>query len=356
MSLKESAKTAASQSAGRKQAGPRGGGDAPGGRSSGDAARFSVASMQKGDRLDKVVLLVETSNFKQTRDGKYFLQLILRDRTGSVRAVRWEASQELYRSFGEGDFIRLSGRVEEFQQNPQVVVDELEKIDAESVSADDFLPVCPRDIDEMERELQEHVAALQDPHLRALITLFLEDQQVARDLRRCPAGKTLHHAYVGGLLEHILSLIGASKLLVRNYPRLNADVLVAAAFLHDIGKLRELSYTSSFSYSDRGQLVGHIGVGLVMIAEKIELLEDFPAELHTHLEHIIASHHGLPEHGALKSPMTPEAIAFHFLDNLDAKMAMLDDMENALPAAGESATGRWTEYKPTLGKRIYFPS
>ncbi len=356
MSIQQSSKRTASASSDHASTGAREGAAGGPTSSSDGRGRFSVASMRKGDRLDRVVLLVEASNFKQTRDGKYFLQMILRDRTGAVRAVRWEASQELYQSFGEGDFIRLSGRVEEFQQSPQVVVDELERVGAEAVNADDFLPVSSRSLEEMERELLEHVASLQDPHLRELITSFLEDPDIRRRLLRCPAGKTLHHACVGGLLEHIVSLMGTARLLARSYPRLNVDLLVGAAFLHDIGKLHELSYESSFGYSDRGQLVGHIGVGLVMIAEKIRGLDEFPEDLHTHLEHIIASHHGLPEHGALKAPMTPEAIAFHFLDNLDAKMAMLEDMEKSLPADDGSQKGRWTDYKPTLGKRIYFPS
>ena len=318
--------------------------------------RIAVASLRKGDRIDGGVLLVEASNFKQTRDRKYFIQLVLRDRTGSVRAVRWEATEDLYSSFGSGDFVRLTGRVEEFQQNLQVVVDEVEKVAAETVNVDDFLPVSKRSSEEMERELEQHVAAIRDTHLRDLITLFLADPEIHAGLLRCPAGKTMHHAYVGGLLEHTLSLMSAAKLLTKNYPRLNVDLLVAAAFLHDIGKIRELCYMSSFGYSDRGQLVGHIGIGLVMMAEKIDLISDFPYETRVHLEHIIASHHGLPEHGALKVPMTPEAIAFHFLDNLDAKMAMLEALEGELPA--EAATvgeGRWTDYKPTLGQKIYFP-
>ncbi len=186
MSLKQPAKSSTSPSPGRKPATP------PGESSRG--GKFSVASLQKGDRLDRVVLLVQTSNFKQTRDGKFFIQLILRDRSGTVRGIRWEASQELYQSFGEGDFIRLSGRVEEFQQKPQVVVDEVERIEAGAVNADDFLPVSSRNINEMERELQENVASLQDPHLRDLITLFIEDPEIRRGLLRCPAGKTLHHA------------------------------------------------------------------------------------------------------------------------------------------------------------------
>ena len=315
-----------------------------------------VSSLRKGDRIDGEVLLVEASNFKQTRDGKYFIQLVLRDRTGAVRAVRWEASHDLYQSFSAGDFIRINGRVEEFQQNPQVVIDRIEKVAAETVNSDDFLPVSKRGAEEMERELQGHVAAIRNPHLRNLLTSFLEDPDIRRGLIRCPAGKTLHHAYLGGLLEHILSLIGAARLLAKNYPRLDADFLVAAAFLHDIGKISELTYSSSFGYSDRGQLVGHIGVGLVMIAEKVSLLRDFPEETRVHLEHIIASHHGLPEHGALKVPMTAEAIAFHFLDDLDAKMAMVEDLERELPdPSAREGEGRWTDYKPALGKRIYFP-
>ncbi len=323
-----------------------------------NSSRTQVAALRKGDRLAGAVYLVEESNFKQTRNSKYFLQLVLRDRTGSIRAVRWEATQSLYDSFSAQDFLRISGRVEEFQQHLQIVIDGLEKLPPDHVNHEDFLPISPRPIDEMARELEEAVASMQDPHLKALLTAFLEDKPLRSALLRCPAGKVLHHAYIGGLLEHILSLIAAGKLICRHYQRLKADLLVAAAFLHDIGKVRELSFSGAFSYTDEGQLLGHIGIGLLLLAEKASAIPGFPPELLVHLQHIIASHHGLPEHGAMKLPMTPEAIAFHYLDNLDAKIAMLDVLEKELDLA-DAISGedrRWTDFKPSLGRKIFFPA
>ncbi len=322
-----------------------------------NSSRTQVAALRKGDRLQGAVYLVEESNFKQTRNSKYFIQLALRDRTGSIRAVRWEATQNLYESFSAQDFLKISGRVEEFQQHLQVVIDSLERLPPENVQHEDFLPISPRPVEEMTRELEETVAALDDPHLRALLTTFLEDKKLRGAILRCPAGKVLHHAYIGGLLEHILSLATAGKLMARHYPRLNADLLVAAAFLHDIGKIREIAFSGAFSYTDEGQLVGHIGLGLLLLTEKANTVPGFPAELLLHLQHIIASHHGLPEHGAIKQPMTPEAIAFHYLDNLDAKISMLDVLEKELPLADVTSgeERRWTEFKPSLGRRIYFP-
>jgi 3'-5' exoribonuclease len=316
-----------------------------------------VAQLRKGDRITSAIYLVEEANFKQTRNNKYFIQLSLRDRTGSIKAVRWEATQELFDSFSAEDFIRIQGRVEEFHEQLQIVVDDLARVPPDGINFEEFLPVSPRDPLEMERELEEAVASVTNPHLKALLLAFIEDPEIRKGILMCPAGKVLHHAYIGGLLEHVLSLMGAARLLARNYPRLNADILIAAALLHDIGKVRELSYTRAFNYTDEGQLVGHIGIGLLMIAEKVKAIPDFPHDLYLQIQHIIASHHGLLEHGALKYPMTPEAIAFHYLDNLDAKLAMVDTFERELGASAESGADdrRWTDFKPALGRRIYFP-
>lgn len=319
--------------------------------------RVAVSALRKGDRVANGTFLVESANFKQTRNNKYFIQLVLRDRTGSIKAVRWDASQELFSSFSSEDFLQINGRVEEFQQQLQIVVDDLRRVPPESVDFEEFLPVALRDPGEMERELLESVASVENPSIKALLSSFLEDQNIRKALLRCPAGKVLHHAYVGGLLEHILSLIGAAKLLARNYPCLNADILVAAAVLHDIGKIRELSYTHSFGYTDEGQLMGHIGIGILLLEEKAKGIPGFPDDLLLHLQHIIVSHHGLPEHGAMKPPMTPDAIAFHYLDNLDAKLAMVDSLKQELHSADEATEQerRWTDFKPSLGRRIFFP-
>lgn len=325
--------------------------------SPGNPRHATIAHLRKGDQIADTVYLVETANFKQTRNNKHFIQLILRDRSGSIKAVRWEASQELYNSFTTEDFLRIRGRVEEYQQHLQIVVDDLARVPPESVDFEEFLPMAARKPEDMERELLEEIASIGNTHLKALLLAFLEDQDIRNGLLRCPAGKTLHHAYVGGLLEHILSLMGAAKLLVKNYPKLNLDMLLAAALLHDIGKIRELSYTRAFNYTDEGQLVGHIGIGLLLLDEKVKAVRDFPRDILVQIQHIIASHHGLPEHGALKHPMTPEAIAFHYLDDLDAKLAMLEGLEKELQVSSEATDRerRWTDFKPSLGRRIFFP-
>lgn len=322
-----------------------------------DAQHASIAHLRKGDQIADSVYLVETANFKQTRNNKHFIQLVLRDRSGSIKGVRWEASQELYNSFGVEDFLRIQGRVEEYQQHLQIVVDNLARVPPESVHFEDFLPMAARKPEDMERELLEEIASISNAHLKALLLAFLEDKDIRDGLLRCPAGKTLHHAYVGGLLEHILSLMGAAKLLVKNYPQLNLDILLAAALLHDIGKIQELSYTRSFNYTDEGQLLGHIGIGLLLLDKKAKSLPDFPQEILIQIQHIIASHHGLPEHGAIKHPMTPEAFAFHHLDDLDAKLAMLDGFQKELQVSNEATDRprRWTEFKPALGRRLFFP-
>lgn len=319
-----------------------------------EPARISCADLQRGQRVDQV-FLIETWNFKQTRNGKYFIQMELRDRTGSIKAIRWEATPELYSSAGTDAFIRVSGRVEEFQQHLQIIVDELSPMNEDGVDLSEFLPHTTRDIPAMYAELCKLVDAVKDASLRRLLGDFLNDPEVRNGLMRCPAGKALHHAYIGGLLEHVLSLARAARCLSPNYPQIDGDLLVAGAVLHDIGKLRELSFARSFRYTDLGQLVGHIALGITWVEEKARKIPGFPADLLAHLQHIIASHHGLPEHGAVKPPMTQEAMAFHFLDDLDAKLASLDAIRKTERLGGDALT-RWSVWNPVLGRRLFFPT
>jgi 3'-5' exoribonuclease len=317
------------------------------------AARIFCSDLQKGSRVDQV-FLVESSNFKQTRNGKFFIQLELRDRTSSIKAIRWEATSELYASFGVDEFVKVAGRVEEFQQHLQIIVDELSPVSPEKVELSDFLPQTSRDIPAMVRDLRAMVEEVKNTFLRQLLLDFLNDPEVQAGLPRCPAGKALHHAYIGGLLEHVVSLASAARRIAPNYPQLDCDLLVAGALLHDIGKLRELSFARSFRYTDVGQLVGHIAMGITWVEEKARRIAGFPLELLAHLQHIIASHHGLPEHGAVKLPMTGEAIVFHHLDDLDAKLASLDTIRKE-QRLGEEADSKWSMWNPALGRRIYFP-
>jgi len=317
------------------------------------AVRTPCAELQKGQRVDQV-FLVESWNFKQTRNGKHFIQMELRDRTGSIKALRWEATEEMYSQIAADDFVRAAGRVEEFQQHLQIIVDDLARVSDDTVDLADFLPRTSRDIPEMERELRAVVDGVKNPNLRRLLTDFLDDPEVRGGLQRCPAGKSLHHAYIGGLLEHVLSLANSARSLAPNYPQLDGDLLLAGAVLHDIGKLRELSFARSFRYTDVGQLVGHIALGITWVEEKAKKIPGFPPDLLAHVQHIIASHHGLPEHGAVKPPMTPEAMAFHYLDDLDAKLASLDAIKREQRLGGDGET-RWSVWNPALGRRLYFP-
>ena len=317
-----------------------------------------IANLRKGDQVNAATYLVEFSNFKQTRNQKYFIQMSLRDKTGSLRSIKWDADEALYTSFSVDDFVRVNGRVEEYQNNRQIIVDHIEKLPSRDIAYEDFLPASHRDLEEMVSELRGIIESLGNVHLKGLLQEFISDDEILFALSRCPAGKSLHHAFIGGLLEHILSLCKLAGHLASNYSRLNLDMLLAGCILHDIGKCRELSFKKNFSYTDEGQLIGHIGIGLLMINEKAGKLPDFPADLLLQLQHIIASHHGLLEYGALKRPMTPEAIAFHYLDNLDSKMGTLDTIENEMSAnlqARSPGSATWSDYKPHLERKLFFP-
>ena len=317
-----------------------------------------IQALRKGDRVTEGTYLVESSNFKQTRNQKYFIQMNLRDKTGTIRAIRWDADQAIYKSFSIDDFVLVNGRVEEFQNNRQLIVDSITRLDPQDILYEDFLPASERGKDEMLEELQSVVQSLEDEHLKSLLESFLGDHDLLFALSHCPAGKSLHHAYIGGLLEHTLSLCELARSIAGRYQNLNLDLLLAGCVLHDIGKCRELSFRKNFSYTDEGQLIGHIGIGLLMVKEKADSIPGFPEDLLLQLQHIIASHHGLLEYGALKRPMTPEAIAFHYMDNLDSKMATLDSIENNLEGERpgvHKGSGQWSDYKPHLERKIFFP-
>ena len=332
--------------------------NAPPGTQSASNSPQWIANLRKGDQVNAATYLVEISNFKQTRNQKYFIQMSLRDKTGSLRSIKWDADEALYTSISVDDFVRINGRVEEYQNNRQIIVDHIEKLPSRDFAYEDFLPASHRDREEMVSELRDIIESLGNVQLKGLLQEFISDDEILFALSRCPAGKSLHHAFIGGLLEHILSLCKLARHLASNYSRLNLDMLLAGCILHDIGKCRELSFKKNFSYTDEGQLIGHIGIGLLMINEKAGKLPGFPAELLLQLQHIIASHHGLLEYGALKRPMTPAALAFHYLDNLDSKMGTLDAVENEMSAnlqARSPGSSAWSDDKPHLERKLFFP-
>jgi 3'-5' exoribonuclease len=316
-------------------------------------ARRFVQQLADGDSIEEVFLATD-KQLRANRNGNLYLQLDLRDRTGSISARLWNAGEHLFRSFDSGDFLLVKGKVQLFQGSLQMILSHLERIETEKVDLTDFLPHTEQDVSKLFERLRTTLLKLTNPHLRALAECFLMDDALMRDFCKAPAGVRNHHAYIGGLLEHVVTLLDAAERMLPIYPELDRDLLLSGVYLHDIGKVRELNYNRAFAYSDEGQLVGHIVIGVEMLNEKVARVSDltgepFPNELLLRLKHMILSHHGTYEFGSPRLPMTPEAIALHHLDNFDAKVhSFTRDIRE-----DRNQTSAWTPYNQAMQRRLY---
>jgi 3'-5' exoribonuclease len=263
---------------------------------------------------------VSSKQLRSRKDGGQYLALILCDRTGQVECRMWENFDGCVDSFQPGDVVKIRGEVSRYNGRFQLTLDKLRRAAGDEIDLADYVPRTHCDIDELWRELNRYVESFSNSHLKALLRAFLDDQEIAKALRQAPAAKGLHHAWLGGLLEHIVSLLGICDLAAGHYREINRDLLLTGAILHDIGKIEELSWGTSFEYTLRGQLLGHITIGVAMIESKLRALSDFPPQLRLLVEHLVLSHHGKLEFGSPKLPMIPEAVMLHYLDDLDAKM------------------------------------
>ncbi len=315
--------------------------------------RRFVEQLRDGDPLDDVYLVAD-KQLRANRNGNPYILFDLRDRTGGIGGRLWNAGDAVFRAFEAGDFLHAVGKVQLFQGALQVILNTVEKVDAATVELNDFLPHTEQDVGRLLGRLRDHLFRLGNPHLRALAECFLTDDAFVRAFTTCPAGVKLHHAYVGGLLEHTVSMMDIADKLAPLYAGVDRDVLIMGVFLHDAGKVRELTYQRAFGYSDEGQLLGHLAIGVEILndmAAKVPALtgEPLPRELLLRLKHMVLSHHGSLEFGSPKVPMTPEAMLLHQIDLLDTRMHMVvrdlkDDRNN--PSA-------WTPYNHTLGRRFY---
>jgi 3'-5' exoribonuclease len=315
--------------------------------------RRYVQQMADGDSIEDVYLVTD-KQLRANRNGNLYLQLELRDRTGMISARMWNAGEHLFRSFESGDFVYIRAKVQLFQGALQMILSHVERAETEKLDLTDFLPHTEQDISELWKRLRTILMRLSNPHLRALVECFLMDGEFEHGFCRSPAGVRNHHAYVGGLLEHVVTLLEAAERLLPLYPGLDRDILLMGVFLHDIGKVRELSYQRTFAYTDEGQLIGHLVIGVEMLNEKAARVPDltgetFPPELLLRLKHMILSHHGTYEFGSPKLPMTPEAIALHHLDNLDAKVhSFTRDIRE-----DRNQTSSWTPFNQSLQRRLF---
>lgn len=317
------------------------------------AARRFVQTLADGDNVEEVYLVVD-KQLRANRNGNLFLQLELRDRTGTIGARLWNAGEPLFRSFEAGDFVLVKGKVQLFQGSLQMILSHVNKEQAERIDLADYLPHTDKDVSKLYERLRGLLRKLGNPHLLALAEAFLLDESFTQAFCRAPAGIRHHHAYIGGLLEHVVSMLDAADRLAPLYPELDRDLFLMGVFLHDVGKVRELTYDRTFAYSDEGQLVGHLVIGVEMVgamAQRASQLtgEPFPPELLLRLKHLILAHHGTHEFGSPRLPMTPEAIAVHHLDNLDAKLHHFT-REIREDANAEAA---WTPFNQALGRRLF---
>jgi 3'-5' exoribonuclease len=273
---------------------------------------------------------------RSSKNGSPYLALTLADRTGQIEARMWENVAESAPSFEAGDVVKVRAQVCRYQERLQLSIDRIRGAMESEYQLGDYVLATTRNVDAMWAELNVWIDSFSDPHLRALGRAFLDDEKIAVALREAPAAKSMHHAWLGGLLEHILSLMSIADLAARHYSEVNRDLLLTGVLLHDIGKLEELSWGLGFDYTMQGQLLGHITIGIGMVEKKIAGLPDFPGRLRLLVEHLILSHHGRYEFGSPKLPMTPEAILLHYLDDLDAKMQTVRSELARSEAAGRS--------------------
>ena len=309
---------------------------------------FISECSQQENKIVTSSFVVASKQVKAKKNGEPYLALILADRSGQIEAKMWDNVEEFLDVFEQDDFLKVKGLINRYKNRFQLTIHKLRRMEEAEIDFADYLPKTTKDIGELWRTLTEFVATFQNPHLKSLVELFMADAEIAERYRNAPAAKTLHHAYIGGLLDHVVSLFRSCHLMCQNYPQINRDLLLTGAFLHDIGKIQELTYNRAFSYTTRGQLLGHMIIELEMLQAKVAKLPDFPAELKTLLEHLIISHHGQYDFGSPKLPMFPEALMLHYLDDLDSKMEAM----RAHFQRDAEMEGPWSSYNPSLGRPL----
>jgi 3'-5' exoribonuclease len=312
--------------------------------------KIFIRELKKGQTVESD-FLVKEKTLGKTKAGNPYLSIRLIDRSGEVEGRIWENAQDFQSLFEKDDFVHVRAEVDEFQGVLQLRVLKLKKLTENEVLLDDFLPRTSQNIEKMFAEVRNIGASLRNPYLRTLLETFFADDDFTRKFKIAPAAKSVHHVYIGGLLEHTLSLVHLILQIGPRYPGIHQDLLIAGGVLHDIGKVTELSFNRAFDYTDSGRLLGHIILSVQMIAKKVQEIPEFPASLLLQLNHMILSHHGEYEFGSPKRPKTVEALLLHHLDDLDAKMnGFLSWIEKE-----KDNPSRWTTYHRLFERYIFKP-
>lgn len=291
--------------------------------------------------------LVHEKEIRNTREGKPYLRLELGDRSGTIEARMWDQFEVAAKDVSRDDFVKVQARVEIYRNKPQLSLQQLRRAKPEEVDLADFLPHTKEDVGKMWTQLLGYADGIANPWLKKLCNTILGDPAVAARYKRAPAAKVMHHAYLGGLLEHVVGLCGLAKQIAGHYPELNLDLLLTACILHDVGKLEELCYDRAIGYTVEGQLLGHIVMELETVNNAMDAIEGFPPALKTVVQHILVSHHGQYEFGSPKLPMIREALVFHYLDDLDSKLAAV-----RAALALDSGEPEWSAFSSALQRKF----
>ncbi len=309
-----------------------------------------IAGLADGQVVSSLFLVREKEIRTSVRSGKSWLELNLADRSGSIPAKMWDNFETLAKTFDLDDVVRVRGRVKVYNGQKELTLEQIVPTSDSEYDLADFLPHTKHDVEKLYASVKAAIAGMRNPWLRQLLSSIIEDPQIVPRLKRAPAAMTMHHAYLGGLLEHVVSLMGLASAVSAHYPELDADLLLAGVVLHDIGKLDELRYVRGIDYSDEGRLLGHITIGVRLVQEKCRAIEGFPAPLAVLVEHLIVSHHGTYEFGSPSLPQTPEAVMLHLIDDMDSKMAAMRATLEAASANG--SPGNWTDRNPSLRRAL----
>ncbi len=313
-------------------------------------AKIFINELSKGQTVESI-FLVRDKILAKTKAGNPYLSIKLADRTGEAEGRIWDNALDFLPLFEKDDFIKVRGEVDEFQGMQQLRITRLRKCEDREIQLGDYLPQTPQDVEKMLVELMNIASQVRQPFLGRLLEAFFNDDELIKKFKMVPAAKAIHHVFLGGLLEHTLSVVQLVLLIGPRYKGIDQELLLTGAILHDLGKVSELSYGRTFDYTDPGRLLGHITLTVEMINEKIKGISDFPENLAILLKHIILSHHGQYEFGSPKRPKTLEALLLHHLDDMDAKMnGFLAWIEKE-----KDAPSRWTSYHKLFDRFIYKP-
>lgn len=308
-------------------------------------AKVFVTDIQPGQEVSSVFAVAE-KQLRVARNGSPFLTLKLVDKTGSITGRIWENAEEASQSVSLRSPVRVRGKSELFRDELQIQVQAYSAVPPEEIDPSDFLPVCPADVTSLYRKLKKILSTVKSPPLHQLVNHILANRDLMARFKMAPAAKSVHHAYLGGLVEHTASVATLVSQVCIHYPDLDRDILITGAFLHDIGKIEEFVYDLCIEYSDSGRLLGHMILGTQILDEQIRTVKQFPTREALLLKHLILSHHGQTEFGAVKLPMTREGFVLHFADDLDAKMHTL----SRILSESREADSYWTSYQPLFSR------